>query len=138
MKKLINALFICVLSMPGYAEVAIEVFTDGPLDISNYPSIKHYDLTEPQQVRQRMAPRLPANPEEATRLATIWFQSPAGLAYQQAMAKAYIGQKLVMQYKLEKIPAIVFSRGEKVVYGITDIERAISIYNESLSEGAAQ
>lgn len=41
------------------------------------------------------------------------------------------GEVLARQYKIRKYPAVVFNSGKEVVYGMTDLQQAINLYNES-------
>lgn len=136
MKKL-NSIFGILLLVIGssvHAQNMIEVFTDEPVDFSQLSSITHYDLSEPDRVRRTMSLKLPPNEEEATRIAQAWFNSPAGLAYQKAMMKAYKGKQKLIAYQLLKTPAIVFDAGKYVVYGTTDLSQAIYIYQQKVKE----
>lgn len=110
----------------------IEVFTEGALEIPRLPytRIEHYDLTQPDQV-QRELPALRAKDERsATTEARRWIESSAGQAFAKRMRSAYDGHVKAMHYGLEKTPAIVFDRGKYVVYGSTNIRRALLLYRQ--------
>lgn len=110
----------------------IEVFSKGALDLPRLPytEITHYDLTEPDQVKRQL-PKLSAKDEHtAATQARQWIESPAGQAFTERMRSAYDGHIKAMHYALEKTPAIVFEQGAYVVYGSTNIRRALLLYRQ--------
>lgn len=110
----------------------IEVFSEGALDLPRLPytKITHYDLTEPDQVKRQL-PKLNAKDEQtAATQARGWIESPAGQAFTKRMRSAYDGHMKAMQYALKKTPAIVFDQGEYVVYGSTNVRRALLLYRQ--------
>jgi integrating conjugative element protein (TIGR03757 family) len=110
----------------------IEVFSEGPLELPRLPytDITHYDLTAPQQVKRQL-PRLTATDEQtAAAQAKRWIHSPAGQAFSEQMRSAYDGHVKAMHYRLEKTPVIVFDEGEYIVYGSTNIRRALLLYRQ--------
>lgn len=143
MKMLNTLLFVFLTSLASFqvhAQVLIEVFTDGPtdLDINTGMNVIHYDLSEPQRIKQERAPKFPPDIDAAKRQAQVWFDSPAGLAYQAEMKRAYRGQQLLVSYRLLKTPAIVFDSGKYVVYGTTDINKAGQLYLDRLRQEGAK
>jgi|GEM_PF-3856051 len=132
----VNALWLLALLLPSLClaqdVTQIEVFTQGALDLPRLPytQITHYDLNAPDQVKRQL-PRLNAKEETAAAAeATRWIQSPAGQAWTEQMRSAYDGHVKAMNYRLEKTPAIVFDEGEYIVYGSTNIRRALLLYRQ--------
>jgi integrating conjugative element protein (TIGR03757 family) len=48
----------------------------------------------------------------------------------KALSHAYEGLVKAQQYRLDRLPAIVFDNGQAVVYGVTDLEAALSHYRQ--------
>lgn len=133
---MMRALLLCLCLMPALViaqgVTRIEVFSEGPVELSRLPytKITHYDLTEPERVKRQL-PRMNTKDErQAAANAKQWIESSEGQAFAERMRAAYDGHMKAMHYGLEKTPAIVFDRGEYVVYGSTDIRRALLIYRQ--------
>lgn len=114
----------------------IEVFTDNPALIDSVAGaeIIHYDLSESDRLKQSALPVLPPNQEEAMRIIKAFFNSPEGKAFQRNMRVALEGKRKMIQYQLQKIPAIVFDQGKYAVYGMTDVHEAARLYGVYLQQ----
>lgn len=114
----------------------IEVFTDSPALI--YPvtgaEVIHYDLSESDRLKRSALPVLPPNQEKAMRIIKAFFNSPEGQAFQRNMRVALEGKRKMIQYQLQKIPAIVFDQGKYAVYGMTDVHEATRLYGLYLQQ----
>jgi integrating conjugative element protein (TIGR03757 family) len=106
------------------ASPAVEVFTDaGRFQLANAQGAAVYDLSAPKRLADALSRGLPANPQQAQAVATERFA-----AQKQAFVDAYAGHVVAMRYGIIKIPAVVFNRGEAVVYGLPDVAEAAAIY----------
>lgn len=114
----------------------IEVFTDNPALIDSVAGAEviHYDLSESDRLKRSALPALPPNQEEAMRIIKAFFNSPEGKVFQNNMRSALEGKRKMIQYQLQKIPAIVFDQGKYAVYGMTDVHEAARLYGLYLQQ----
>ena len=105
----------------------VEIFADGevlPPTIANMEIIA-YDLNEITYMRQN-APTFKRGSLEASKNAAYeWLNSKDFQSYKQQVMRVQYPLMLISKYKLSKIPAIVFDKGNYVIYGTTDIELAL-------------
>ncbi|PUA30392.1 MAG: integrating conjugative element protein [Cellvibrio sp. 79] len=123
-------LLLFSISNIGHAQTQIEVFTDTPTALGNVSGIEviHYDLSIPERIKEKYLPALPGDIDRAKKIMKTYLASVQGMEFQKAIREAYRGHEKMVQYQLEKIPAVVFNQGQYVVYGITDIQRALALY----------
>lgn len=112
--------------------VHIEVFTKTPNSVT---SVRGYKITvfdmrdfDERSNGKVKAPTFSANVDQAKRDAKRWIQTREGQRFIQAIKEAHEGPRLAIKYQLESIPAVVFNRGESVVYGTHDIRKALQDY----------
>ena len=141
-----NFLFIlCLmsfsLSTTAFAQATIEVFVDHPLVTSSIPNaiILVFDLSRVAQLEED-TPDFPPDPMLAQAQAQTWLESSAGKNHLMDLKAAYAGHEKMVNYGLQKIPAIVFENGRFVIYGTTDVATAVKDYDNFLqihNEGTA-
>jgi integrating conjugative element protein (TIGR03757 family) len=103
---------------------AIEVFTDAiRFPITHAGSARVYDLAEPRRLAADLGRGLPKDPAAAAAVARARLAGAAG-----SLRAAYAGPAKALQYRLAKIPAVVFDQGAAVVYGVTDVAEAVRFY----------
>jgi len=85
-----------------------------------------YDLDAPRRLKATFGKNLPANPAAAERLVR---QRLADMG-DAALGQAYLGLIQALNYKLDRLPAVVFDEGVAVVYGTTDWEKALAVYRQ--------
>lgn len=83
--------------------------------------VKIYNLDAPKRLLERIAQHLPPNQQAAT--STL---SQRGV--QQQFEAAYQGLSVAARYGVNHYPAIIFNQGEAVIYGVTDLPRALNLY----------
>ena len=112
----------------------IEVFTTSELEVLRqaqtnpnhwYPEIdlQIYQIDGIQQVEQTLSVNLSSDTDAAKRIALQRIQQLDKQLMSQ-MQRAAVGLTQVIQYGIDRYPAVVFN-GEMVVYGITDLEEAL-------------
>lgn len=112
----------------------IEVFTTSELEVLRqaqtihnhwYPEIdlQIYQIDGIQQVEQTLSVNLSSDTDKAKRIALLRIQQ-LGKQPTTRMQRAAVGLTKVVQYGIDRYPAVVFN-GEMVVYGITDLEEAL-------------
>lgn len=124
MRSILAALILASLE-PAQADdlVSVEVFTDNSLyPLANAQGTLVYDLSAPD--RLNLGPGLPQNRQAAAAMAQA--RASANI---EAIRSAYAGHGKATQYRIAKIPAIVFNHGEAVIYGQTDVGLATGFYN---------
>jgi integrating conjugative element protein (TIGR03757 family) len=103
---------------------AIEIFTDATrFPVMHAGTATVYDLSAPRRVEADLSRGLPKDPGAAAAVARARFAGAAG-----SLRSAYAGPAKALQYRLTKLPAVVFDRGAAVVYGVTDVAEAMRFY----------
>ncbi|WP_404357111.1 TIGR03757 family integrating conjugative element protein [Methylotuvimicrobium sp. KM1] len=92
--------------------------------------IKTYNLDDGKRLTANLAAGLPPNQEQAKATLERRFKEQGMESVQEQFTQAFQGQIAGMQYGISRYPAIVFDRGKAVVYGVTDLNRALAIYRE--------
>jgi integrating conjugative element protein (TIGR03757 family) len=140
MNKFLALLFLVlsVLSLQVNA-ITIDIFVDQPQSFISVPgvSITVHDLSAPERLSQRYLPELPPDPAQAKKMAMAFFASSKGKEYQHQLKDAVEHQTYLMRYNIQKIPAMVFD-GKAVIYGSTDIQRGLEIYQNYLKKNEVQ
>ena len=134
-----NALFllsltVLLLSTTAFAQTTIELFVDHSLLAPSIPNaiIVVFDLSRVAALEED-TPDFPPDPMLAQAQAQTWLESSAGKNHLMDLKAAYAGHEKMVNYRLQKIPAIVFNEGKFVVYGTTDIPQAVRDYDHYLS-----
>lgn len=120
-------------------QLMVEAFYDKDTRLVNVhlaervASIKTYDLSAPESFEDMLSEGLSDDPAVAQEQAKQRIEQRGNEIQQQLMA-AYEGGLKTMQYDIDKIPAIVFNGGEHVIFGVHDVNKAISIYKEQVTQ----
>ncbi len=131
--------FVVLSSLSTVAEMSdvsmIEAFTSQDLPITS----KHHDASRAiakqmvvyeidgiERLERFLSQRLPNDAEAAKRMALIRI-AELDEARMSAVEQGALGLSKAAQYGLDRYPAIVFD-GEAVVYGITELEQAVHLY----------
>lgn len=129
--------FVLALATVSFSEAdtlsptQIEVFTDRdfPVTAQGQLNVDIYRLDTPGHIEQALSTGLPADPITAKRLATERVRKLAS-SQPKDLKQAFEGLIKARQYRLDRLPAIVFDGGRAVVYGVTDLEAALSHYRQ--------
>jgi len=107
---------------------SIEVFTtsDRPTGDAN-TGATIFEIDGLAILDRELSQNLPADPEEAKRLA-LQRISELGDDLRTRAEQAVEGLNRAHRYEIKKVPAVVFDGGQSVVYGLTDLNQAIEIY----------
>jgi integrating conjugative element protein (TIGR03757 family) len=134
-KKIIILVFVVLieilLSNNTFAQTTIEVFVDQPVIMPMIPNadITIFDISR-AELLQKNTPKFSPDLATAKSQATTWLASSEGKAHIAQLKEAYIAHQKMMAYGIQKIPAIVFERGNFVIYGSTDIKQAVVDYDQ--------
>ncbi|EPL3928043.1 TIGR03757 family integrating conjugative element protein [Morganella morganii] len=121
-------LFIPLLFFPLFSPAAV-VFTDSlhpPQHADNHQVVY---LDAPEQLQAQFFGMLPADPEEAERVAKTRMQSLGWPRMQRQLMQTYQGVLKAYSLKLAKYPAVV-SDDHHVVYGTADVAVAEQLLAE--------
>ncbi|MCG7977147.1 MAG: TIGR03757 family integrating conjugative element protein [gamma proteobacterium symbiont of Clathrolucina costata] len=122
----------------------VEVFTTTDVPIAGEAGINRqalrgekefhdYELDGIRRTEEKLSEGLPADPEQSKRVVLQRFQQLSE-EDRTRMQRAATGLAKVMQYGVDRYPAIVFE-GQAVVYGVTDVQTAITHYRAWRREG---
>ncbi|HAD31344.1 MAG TPA: TIGR03757 family integrating conjugative element protein [Methylophaga sp.] len=120
-------------------QLIVEAFYDKDTRLLNVQmaeriaNVKAYDLSAPDQFEKQLSEGLSSDPTLAQKQAKERIEQHGNEIQHQLMA-AYEGALIAMKYEIKKIPAIVFNGGEYVIYGVTDVNKAISMYKKQVAQ----
>jgi integrating conjugative element protein (TIGR03757 family) len=138
-----------MLALPAYSVAAgtesnnavlpqkMEVFSSRALPVTGLEQaarlitgerLKIYDLDAVAALEREISVGLPADQEEAKRLAAQRM-STLGPDLALRFARAYQGVIQARRYGLTMYPAVVFDGGQSVIYGETDLATALEQYH---------
>ena len=86
-----------------------------------------YDLSAPDRFNEKLSKGLSSDPLIAQKQAKERILAQ-GSEIQSQLISAYEGSLKAMQYEITKLPAVVFNNGQQVIYGESDVNKAIKIY----------
>lgn len=101
---------------------------DLPRPTIGVTDIHIYELDGIQRIEAKLSEGLTADPEQSKRVVLQRFQQ-LNEDDRARMQRAAMGLAKVMQYGIDRYPAIVFD-GEVAIYGVTDIGEALHRYQE--------
>ena len=88
--------------------------------------LKVYRVDAMAQLEQQLNAGLPKN--EADAMAYMrQHEGEIRRRYKDQITNAASGMTLAVQYRLDRLPAIVINRA-KVIYGVADVDRAIELF----------
>lgn len=139
--RVINYVAFCatLLSAPAHAGEGILVEAihsdDFPLtgieDLAGQGiEVKTYNLDDGKRLTANLAIGLPPNQEQAKAALEQRFKQQGMEVVKNQFMQAFQARITGLRYEISRYPAIVFDRGRAVVYGVTDLIRALEIYRE--------
>ncbi len=119
--------------------VEVDLFINNPSELVSYKStdlvIRIHDISAADRLSEEFLPtELSPNPEVAKQQALEFFNSARGIEYKQKIVAAHAYKTLLMKYNVQKAPAMVFDKGTAVIYGMTDIDRGLTIYRDYMEK----
>ena len=128
MKRTLTALVLVVAGLGSASgeAVRVEVFKLGAQRLTGVGDASVYEVDRLRGITQRLSIGLPADARRAGEIARARFDAMSkGEQEELQHAARVVGQ--AAHYRIDKVPAIVFD-GRAVVYGVTDVARARTIY----------
>lgn len=115
----------------------IEIFTDENFPIAGIETLRKsgaqitvYDLGAPQRVARALGAGLPGDPEQAKAAMRAKVDAMGMDEIKRRFRAAYTGLVQALNYRIERYPAVVFDRGDAVIYGVTDLSEALRQYRD--------
>lgn len=115
---------LCTLGANASAAI-IQVFTDRDHPVEAATRIRIVELDAPTSLESELSFLLPSDPTRAATIARSRLNT-GGAPLQRRLAVAYQGVVYAWSLGIEKIPAVVVD-SRYVVYGVSDVARAVSI-----------
>ena len=119
----------------------IEIFTDENFPIAGIEVLREsgvqitvYDLGAPQRVARALGAGLPGDPVQAQTAMRAKVDAMGMDEIKRRFQAAYTGLVQALNYRIERYPAIVFDRGDAVIYGVTDLSDALRQYRNWSAE----
>jgi len=105
----------------------VQVFTDrkNPVQLDGFAGLQVIYLDEVERLEAALSEGLSSNPEQAEKQALALLHSAKGQQLQRELLDAYAGLAQAWSLGITHIPAV--AKGGHVVYGETDIARAVRI-----------
>ncbi|WP_407280362.1 TIGR03757 family integrating conjugative element protein [Aromatoleum evansii] len=133
MRRLV-ALLVCATPLPPVqAQEQVEVFQLGTQQISGTGTARVYHVDGMERMTAPLSAGLPSDPVQAEAVARRRFEALTDTD-RQAIGASAQGLTAAMQYRLAKVPAIVFD-GAAVVYGVENVDQARAIYRTWRARG---
>ncbi len=105
----------------------------GTQEAQQHIDVQIYELDGIQRFEEQLSKSLPINPHQAKQVALKCIQKLDEQAM-IAVKNTAVGLAKAMQYEIDRYPAIVFD-GQAVVYGVTDVQTALTHYQAWRKEG---
>lgn len=126
MRQLVASLACAAALPPVQAQERVEVFLLGTQHMRGAGTATVYHVDGLERANAALSAGLPPDPAQAEAIARRRFEALTE-ADRRAIGISTQGLAAAMQYRLLKVPAIVFD-GAAVVYGVEDVDQARAIY----------
>ena len=131
-------LFLILIVVPVWGEEIwpeqVDIFTDNAHPIQTPRSwqgqvpIQYFTLDAPMMLEEELSQGLPPDQSLAEQMARQRLATLQSSELQRRIQTAYAGLLKVLDYQLDRYPAVVFDQGQSVVYGVTDLAQALHRY----------
>lgn len=139
--RVISYLAFCatLLSMPAQAgqKILVEAIHSDAFPLTGVEGlagqgveVKIYNLDDGRRLTTNLTIGLPPNQKQAKASLEQRFKQQGMQAVKNQFMQAFQARIAGLQYGISRYPAIVFNHGQAVVYGVTDLSRALEIYHE--------
>jgi integrating conjugative element protein (TIGR03757 family) len=116
-------------------KVYIEVITSDAYPISELNqiqkqgiSVRIYNLEDGKRMVSQLEANLPKGEQAAKKAMALRIKKMGDHALKKKFSDAFQAIIIGTQYGLTRHPAVVFNHGKAVVYGVTDLTRALTLY----------
>ncbi|NMG00745.1 TIGR03757 family integrating conjugative element protein [Aromatoleum toluolicum] len=126
MRRFVASLACAAALPPVQAQKRVEVFLLGTQHVRGTGTATVYHIDGMERINAALSAGLLPDPAQAEAIARRRFEALTE-ADRRAIGISAQGLAAAMQYRLTKVPAIVFD-GAAVVYGVEDVDQARAIY----------
>ena len=116
--------FIEVITSDAYPVSSIQMLEQQGI------SVKLYNLDDGKRLISTLGNGLPADQDAAKQVLEQRFKQRGNAAVKGQFMQAFEAVTVSSQYGLTRYPAVVFEHGQSVVYGVTDLSRALTLYRK--------
>ncbi len=116
-------------------KVYIEVITSDAYPISELNqiqkqgiSVRIYNLEDGKRMVSQLEANLPKGEQAAKKAMALRIKKLGDHALKKKFSDAFQAIIIGTQYGLTRHPAVVFNHGQAVVYGVTDLTHALTLY----------
>ena len=120
-------LSVCRVAAGQSAAPSIEVFTDAqhPVHTRGHAGVQVYPVDAISRFLARVNSSLPRERSQGEAMALTVLNR--GERHANALATSFEGLRRARRYDVDRVPAMVFD-AKAIVYGLTDIQQALTIY----------
>jgi len=133
--------FLFSFNVCAVEQTYIEVITSDAYPVSGIQSVQRqgflvnvHNLDDGKRLVAEIGKHLPKNQDAAKKVLEKRFKKMGDAAVKQQFMQAYHGVILSTQYGLTRYPAVVFEQGQSVIYGVTNLNQAVNLYRQWLSQ----
>ncbi len=115
----------------------IEVITSDAYPVSGINALKKqgvhikvYNLDDGKRLVSGLGKNLPHDEQKAKKALQQWFNKTGMDNVRNQFMTAYQAITVATKYGLTRYPAVVFNQGQSVIYGMTQLPRAVSRYQQ--------
>jgi len=115
----------------------IEVITSDAYPVSGIHAleqqgmiVKLYNLDDGKRLVSQLGVGLPHDQDAAKQVLGQRFKTRGNAAVKGQFMQAFEAVTVSTQYGLTRYPAVIFAHGQSVVYGVTDLSRALALYRK--------
>lgn len=120
---------VAQVPVPPPLTVHVEVFTNSSILLTGTEGARIYYMDGLEQLENELSQGLPEDPQRAAQIARNRLRM-MGPALQKRAMNAGEGITRASYYGVNRVPAVVFD-GKAIVYGVTDIRKAIALYEQA-------
>jgi len=120
---------VAQVPVPPPLTAHVEVFTNSSILLTGTEGARIYYVDGLEQLENELSQGLPEDPQRAAQIARNRLRM-MGSALQKRAMNAGEGITRASYYGVNRVPAVVFD-GKAIVYGVTDIRRAVALYEQT-------
>ncbi len=91
-------------------------------------AVRVFNLGDGKRMVSQLEANLPKSEKAAKKAMALRIKNIGDLALNKMFSDAFQAVIIGTQYGLTRHPAVVFNHGQAVIYGITDLTRALTLY----------
>ena len=92
--------------------------------------VRLYNLDDGKRMVSQLEANLPKSEQAAKKAMALRIKKMGGHVLKKKFSDAFQAIIIGTQYGLTRHPAVIFNHGQAVVYGVTDLTRALTLYRQ--------